>query len=546
MVTPELLQRFFDSKERVAVIEDFTQSEDEFVGRLKIDTAKGAVEFLVEIPDSFPFHSTRKSIAFFCQDGDGYSHLNADGSICILPRQMTDVAEKLEEEFSLLMEWIEKYYVSEEKDIRYEYPVIHLPRVDIRERLLYTDVERAFRPGEFGEFNYTRINGMPAAVKSADDLYVTSISDAKSAWASSIHTLPQEIGVWVYIDQEPFVYRSKMAGTWRELSRFLPQAFMQELAHRKEVFRHGQGLGAMEFLFVMIGYQIPGSNNEVHWLLAKVPMINIPISGQHIGPEFIGEYTDQEIVWCYTSNASYKRFFGRGGFSPTLTGSRILILGAGSIGSSLAVTLTRGGARDITVVDGQTVEPGNICRSTYTCSNNHTLKCLALVHQLFKISPYVEVGCHVKDKGSAIVLSKSLTPEWIQITRERLEPFDWIFDCTADDELCYALDKIHPRGIMLNLSVTDEAKEFVCVTGNEIYRQKEILFGRFNQNDADYYEGTGCWNPTFRASYFDINAGLQLALKNIDAKVKNGMMQRTFFIRSEENDGSYNMMTYDC
>lgn len=547
MNSAELFQTFFESKDRVTVIRDFVKHADDFIGKIKVDTDKGPIEFLIEIPDSFPFHSLRKSIGFFCLTGDGYSHLNADGSICIIPKQMTGIHEKLEEEFSLFMAWIEKYYVREEKDVRYEYPVVHLPRVDQRERFLYTDLEREFRPGEYGEFSFVRVNGLPSSMRTADNLFVTSIAGVRASWATSIHSLPEERGLWVFIDQEPFMYRSKIAKSWKALSKFLPQSFFQELSHRKKLFSGLNGLGATDFIFIMVGYHVPGSGKkEVHWLAARIPLINIPVYSKQSNFGYIGEYADHEILWCYTNNTSYGRFFGRGGFTSSITNKRILIIGAGAVGSSLAITLTRGGARDITVMDGEHVEPGNICRSAFTSSDNYALKCLTLVHHLFKISPFVEVNCHVASNGGAIVLSKSLSTEDVGITRQLLDQFDWIFDCTADNELCYVLDAIAPRGTIVNLSVTDAANEFVCVTGKNISRQKEILFEQFHQEPASYYEGTGCWNPTFQASHFDINAGLQLALKNIDLKERKGLTQRTFFIRAEENDGNFNMVTYDC
>jgi hypothetical protein len=547
MNTAERFQQFFAGKDSVTIIRDFSAEDDNFVGTIRVVTSKGSVEFRVEIPDSFPFHSIRKSIGFFCLSGDGYRHLNADGSICIHPQQMTDWLGKLEEEFELFNAWIEKYFVKEEKDNRYEYPVVHLPRVAQRERLFYTDVGREFMSGEFGEFTFGRDRVLPSALRSQDNLFVTSISDTRLPWATSIHSLPAERGLWVFIEREPFMYRSKIAHTWKDLSRFLPQAFLKELMLRKALQTRLGGLGSTEFLFVLIGYHIPDSSNkEVHWLLARIPLVNIPVYGKLTEHGFFGEYSEQEVHWCYTNNSSYARLFGRGGFSPSITNKKVLIIGTGAIGSSLAKTLTRGGAMHITVIDAEHIEPGNMCRSEFSSSENYALKCLALIHQLFKISPFVEVDCRVVNNGCAIVLNKSLTPETISHNRELLNEFDWIFDCTADNELCYVLDVIAPRGTIMNFSISDMAKEFVCVTGRNIYKQKEGLFSQFHQAEASYYEGIGCWNPTFQASYFDINAGLQLALKNIDLKERKGLAQRTFYIKAEEGDGNFNMITYDC
>lgn len=62
-------------------------------------------------------------------------------------------------------------------------------------------------------------------------------------------------------------------------------------------------------------------------------------------------------------------YFGRGAFSQLLNSKKIAIVGLGAIGSMVASSLAHCGASKIGLWDFDIVEPGNICRSSYTLSN---------------------------------------------------------------------------------------------------------------------------------------------------------------------------------
>jgi hypothetical protein len=47
------------------------------------------------------------------------------------------------------------------------------------------------------------------------------------------------------------------------------------------------------------------------------------------------------------------------------------------------------------------------------------------------------------------------------------------------------------------------------------------------------YEPLGCWNPTFKASYNDINVLVQFAMKHINVSLEQGKMLRHFYLSTE-------------
>lgn len=52
--------------------------------------------------------------------------------------------------------------------------------------------------------------------------------------------------------------------------------------------------------------------------------------------------------------------------------------------------------------------------------------------------------------------------------------------------------------------------------------------------DADMYNPTGCWNPTFKASYNDISSKVQFAMKHIIRMLSGVEPKGNFYITEDE------------
>ena len=52
----------------------------------------------------------------------------------------------------------------------------------------------------------------------------------------------------------------------------------------------------------------------------------------------------------------------------------------------------------------------------------------------------------------------------------------------------------------------------------------------------DLHNPTGCWNPTFKASYNDINTLVQFAIKHINLRFEKDKALRNFVIESDDKD----------
>ena len=223
-------------------------------------------------------------------------------------------------------------------------------------------------------------------------------------------------------------------------------------------------------------------------------------------------------------------FFGRGHLSSSLRDKKISIIGVGAIGSILAETLVRSGAKNLTLWDSDLVEPGNICRSGYSIEDLGNGKTIALEKKLKQISPF----CSIVNKGNLWLHNDELN--WPNKLRngdfygninydsqkdivEQLENVDLIIDCTASNELLHFLSYAVPQKEVISLCITNHANDLLCLTNRDgnLFEQRKLLLAKIVQDTKNFYvEGTGCYSPTFLAANYDIAALVQLAVRDLN------------------------------
>jgi hypothetical protein len=100
------------------------------------------------------------------------------------------------------------------------------------------------------------------------------------------------------------------------------------------------------------------------------------------------------------------------------------------------------------------------------------------------------------------------------------------------------LSQLNINSTLLNLSISNHAKHLVCATEHNRYDFTTSQFGgnilKFDVDDL--HNPTGCWSPTFKASYNDISVLVQTAIKQINLKLEQEKTLRNFVIETDDID----------
>nr|WP_199000946.1 ThiF family adenylyltransferase [Flavobacterium sp. ASV13] len=533
----------------IKILTSFSKKNYFYEGKIEINYLDKELEFEVLIPKNYPLtlpNIDNISITFKNTNLIGYNHINNDGSVCFHPKKDDNLERKLKSEISGLKKWIKDYYIGNKEEDNYTY-LLHNSQKDKSTTLFFSDNDKKFKKDDFGTFEYSVFTDRKfipenyKATVSVQTLFRIGFNEYKDKWSSEFLDklkLQQYKGFWIYIGDEP-IYKNdnkrKSVEKWNDLEKYLSTDFI------KYLYDNFKGLGKTFFfeqeLCIILGYKIPNNENyEIHWDLIKIPKNKLPIYTVLLpkndralpNKKYIGICNSDSIIWGTTNNCNYERFFGRGKLTQKLINSRILIIGCGALGSSLAEILVRGGCTNIILEDFDSVGSGNLCRSKYNLLDIHTSKIDSLKDYLLGISPYVN-----------IVKMPFKMSYYLDLENGLNQGVNYIFDCSTDTEVTYILDKINFEGQIFSLSITNHAKELVCVNGKNITARTNDFYNYLENEEPLFYEGTGCGYPTFQASYNDINSLLNPALANINLQIDKDNIFDNFIIRKEEVNGFY-------
>jgi hypothetical protein len=514
----------------VTVIKPFIQGKMCIEGRISvfIDGLLDPLFFNVSIYPQYPFKShDSETIKFSNVELLEYKHVMRDGAICIHTAHSPILAEKLSYDIASVKSWIQQYYINKYTDTHYEHLIV--PEKVFKGNyfaFLFNEVEYTFNKNQYGFVDYSALsNGVfykdnirNHIVQSFYDNNWKILADVK--WNFQLKSLPISRGLFIFLEDAPSNNQRWTFENWNEFETLIPQEFLEFLHSVEENASKEKG----KQLPLFVGYII--ADEEIHWQVIMLEIGNFPIYGEKVNKKWL--------------TAIDKGFFGRGRLNEKLTEAKILIIGIGAIGSILAKTLVRSGCTKVDFIDYDIKEPENVCRSEYSFYTGITNKTNDLINEMCLISPFYESknGGYNYSETFDFFLKSHLTDITIKAEIEnRLNEYDIIFDCSADNDLLYVLSQLSISSKLLNLSISNHAKQLVCATEQNRY---DFICTQFNGNVLkfeidDLYNPTGCWNPTFKASYNDINLLVQAAIKHINLRFQHDKALRNFVIETEDS-----------
>lgn len=543
MMTADKIKELIGTLSGVILVDDFTIDEAGLLkGRIAVATGQDNtdLEWNVEISPTYPFKVMgREPIYFQNKNLLDYPHIMQGGNLCMHPAEYENAESQFVNDLKQLKEWIDKYYVKEEKDVHYEHLVVnHYPIHKKYYTFCFAEIQEDFAEGDYGIVHYATL---PTGQKNDCQVsnYVVqrfvSYLKTKKVLPCKISNFYQELrsctGVYCLLNNIPSVYNKFIVEEYDSIRGLFSQS--QKNYIHSFVVSHGD---KYDFFPLFCGYKIPSGG--VYWQAMLIFMEDLPIKPVRVGigknRVWLTDFKRGQIQWAETVDISYKYFFGRGAMPEELANKKMLIMGVGAIGSIIAETLTRCGAKNISLYDIDNKEPGNVCRSSYPFYTGITEKTLDIGSLLRQISPHVECTS-LKPIVDLVIKSYAVEHEDKSALAGLFDEFDVIFDCTTDNQLMRVMDSVGAKAQLVNLSITNHAQDLICAFSPNVTETVLLIYDLLKRDtETDMYNPTGCWNPTFKASYNDIECKVQVAVKHIIKMLSKQEALSDFYITEDD------------
>ena len=225
-----------------------------------------------------------------------------------------------------------------------------------------------------------------------------------------------------------------------------------------------------------------------------------------------------KLDWIISENWNQQEISQRGKMNDFLLRKKMLLVGAGCVGASVAEILVRSGIYNLKVVDSDIFEVGNLSRHVLNVGNIGELKELSLCSYLNSINPHANVE----------VINDTLTIDEEFKTNIALDKYDIIIDCTGENSVLDVFQKADFRKshIIASISVGLGAKHLymTIMSGTTFYFNSFYkLISPYIQSERDLFDdynlprnGIGCWHPTFPARSDDVWLAAATAVKAIE------------------------------
>ena len=318
----------------------------------------------------------------------------------------------------------------------------------------------------------------------------------------------------------------------------------EEQAKIDDWFEHGRYV----FDYFALGIK---SESKIQWIVfwtnhASLESEQITYNVE-IGDVSINKNISLKLNIALTQTLDDSMFFGRGALCNNIRNKKIALIGLGAIGSMVAEALAHAGVSKIGLWDSDVIEPGNICRSSYHLQDIGESKVQATARKIRDINPFIETKDLIKSgywsyrgfiDGEKVYRNGSFYDNINYTSQEdaisQIKDYDLIIDCTGRNEILHFISYALSDSKIISLAITNKAKELLCITnqnGNPFEIRKAYL-SAIAQDTTDYYaEGSGCYEPTFKATYFDICSLVNLCIRELNSCMDSGKFMTSTIYR---------------
>lgn len=351
--------------------------------------------------------------------------------------------------------------------------------------------------------------------------------------------------IWVDLPVLPVRLPWELPATWRQLRDRLTEdgvdlaAIVTQAGAAMRAGPSGPALDRLAFAFPF-AERVGGVPDRRHWLAVKGLRLAAP-NAQRRGfrpteanrclfdAEIVN--SDRRLEWLQSRSWESDSLRRRGQADEALRSMRVLILGAGCLGSAVADLLVRMGVLKLGIMDDQVIEAGNLSRHVLNMDSVGRFKAWALARYLNTVASDVAVEGYVNrfppnSKVEGVVRG-----------------YDVVIDCTGEDGVLRAMADFDWRGEkhFISLGMTWGAEGLLAFAASEsvfpvedaLYRFAGLPAPRVDIDDAQV-EGAGCWSPVFPASAEQVKLWAATAVGFIREATKHRRRRCAYYQRGPD------------
>ena len=379
-------------------------------------------------------------------------------------------------------------------------------------------------PATLGRWQETAIRcGTAAAQTLETDAPIIAITNfnvgrrhppIEQEWRKAIGNNTSQLVIWVRINKEPALPPWQIPTRWAELRR----ACRMQDVDLDNLLQTAISNRTVDNALLLIGFPIPdtieGPDIRMHWLSLHLPAMASQspgfrnnAHGRWLAYKRNAISDSVTLNWLPTENWSYDEVSVRGRLDARAARQRILIIGAGAVGSVFAELLARAGAWDIAIIDSDCLEAGNLVRHTLLMDDIGRSKATALAERLNYAALHSEI--------TAIPVSfppRNPAQEQNDLTGS----YDVIIDTTGADTVAAAMSKFPWDGdkTFISVSLGIHAQRLFFFTArrpsfpNADFREQLQPWLHKERSTYDLNDfprdGPGCWHPRHPARIDDV------------------------------------------
>ncbi|MFQ5829403.1 MAG: ThiF family adenylyltransferase [Candidatus Methylomirabilia bacterium] len=356
------------------------------------------------------------------------------------------------------------------------------------------------------------------------------------------------VGIWLRLEEPPIIPPYQIPTTWREL-RAACEAQGVELDDclRPMVGSMRDGKPHIALVGFPVPVRVGEPPRQMHWQALRLPVLSHGTqSTAGFGPSEVGYWqrdrsqllSEGPVDWLISENWHGEQITTRGRLPEPLRSKTVLLLGAGALGSVLSELLVRGGAHQLTIMDHDTLEAGNLVRHTLGVAEIDETKAGALAERLNRASPHASVR-HIDGQF----------PKFGDGDEESARECQLIIDCTGSDEVLHELGTFEWNGekTFFSVSLGLDARRLFCFTAvgrsfphPTFVRMTQPWLAKEVEEHAGRElprEGIGCWSPVFPARIDDVWMMAAVAVKDIERAIASPPTQPVLRVYAQEYDG---------